>query len=139
MNAFRQALVILAVTLIPSVLTAAFHPRRPAWVQAREGEVSLTTVREWGPAVLWVDARPQAEYQAQHVPGAIALSLEDWEIELPRFLDQWDSNRKVVVYCSSTTCELSHEVGERLKQNGISSVYVLQGGWDTLRESGIVR
>jgi rhodanese-related sulfurtransferase len=135
MNAVRQALVILALALIPSALTGAFHPRRPAWTPARPGEVSLDTVQAWGNLVLWVDARPSAEYESGHFPGAIKLSMENWESELPAFLDHWVPEKKIVVYCSSTSCDLSREVAERLEKNGVSNVFVLQGGWETLRRS----
>ena len=132
MRALRQALLILLAALIPAGLTAAFHPRRAAWTQDKllPGEVELQTVLAWGSEVLWVDARSSKEYEAEHVPGAILLNLEDWEQLFPRFVDQWRPEQKVVVYCSSTACELSHEVAERLKANGISPVYVLKGGWE---------
>ena len=132
MRALRQALLILLAALIPAGLTAAFHPRRAAWAQDKllPGEVELQTVLAWGSEVLWVDARSSKDYEAEHVPGAILLNLEDWEQLFPRFVDQWRPEQKVVVYCSSTACELSHEVAERLKANGISPVYVLKGGWE---------
>jgi rhodanese-related sulfurtransferase len=132
MRALRQALLILLAALIPAGLTAAFHPRRPAWSEDTllPGEVKLQTVLAWGTDVLWIDARSLKEYEAEHVPGAILLNLEDWEQLFPRFLDRWRPEEKIVVYCSSTSCELSHEVAERLKTNGISPVYVLKGGWE---------
>jgi rhodanese-related sulfurtransferase len=64
------------------------------------------------------------------VPGAISLNLENWDQLFPRFLDAWTRENKVVVYCSAATCELSREVAERLRKSGISSVYVLKGGWE---------
>jgi len=132
MRALRQALLILLAALIPAGLTAAFHPRRPAWSEDTllPGEVKLQTVLAWGSDVLWIDARSLKEYEAEHVPGAILLNLEDWEQLFPRFLDRWRPEERIVVYCSSTSCELSHEVAERLKTNGISPVYVLKGGWE---------
>jgi rhodanese-related sulfurtransferase len=132
MRALRQALLIFLAALIPAGLTAAFHPRRPAWSEDTllPGEEKLQTVLAWGSDVLWIDARSSKEYEAEHVPGAILLNLEDWEQLFPRFLDHWRPEEKVVVYCSSTACELSHEVAERLKTNGISPVYVLKGGWE---------
>ncbi|MBV8640832.1 MAG: rhodanese-like domain-containing protein [Verrucomicrobia bacterium] len=132
MRALRQALLILLAALVPAGLTAAFHPRRAAWTQDKllPGEVELQTVLAWGSDVLWVDARSLKDYEAEHVPGAILLNLEDWEQLFPRFVDQWRPEQKVVVYCSSTSCELSHEVAERLKANGIAPVFVLKGGWE---------
>jgi rhodanese-related sulfurtransferase len=131
-RAIRQALLILVSAVIPAGLTAAFHPQRPAWSQEKlaPGEERLPTVLAWGESVLWVDARPAEEYRADHVPGAISLNLESWDELLPNFLDQWSPDKKVVVYCSAATCELSHEVAERLRKSGISSVFVLKGGWE---------
>jgi rhodanese-related sulfurtransferase len=128
----RQALLILLAALIPAGLTATLHPRRPPWSQETlaPGEERLPTVLEWGEKVLWVDARSADDYEAEHVPGAILLNLESWDDLLPKFLDQWNPDKKVVVYCSAATCELSHEVAERLRKSGISPVFVLKGGWE---------
>jgi rhodanese-related sulfurtransferase len=128
----RQALLILVAALLPAGLTAAFHPQRPAWTQETlaPGEERLPTVLAWGESVLWVDARSADEYEAEHVPGAISLNLESWDELLPKFLDQWSPEKKVVVYCSAATCELSREVAERLRKSGITSVFVLKGGWE---------
>jgi rhodanese-related sulfurtransferase len=90
----------------------------------------LSTVLAWDRNVLWLDARSADEYEAGHVPGAILLNLESWDQLFPQFLDRWSPEKRVVVYCSVATCELSHEVAERLRKNGISSVFVLKGGWE---------
>ena len=132
MRALRQASLILLAALIPTTFTAAFHPLRPPWSEETllPGEALIQTVLAWGRDVLWIDARSANEYEAEHVPGAILLNLEDWDQLFPGFLDQWNPNKKVVVYCSSTACELSHEVAGRLQVDGISPVYVLKGGWE---------
>jgi rhodanese-related sulfurtransferase len=133
MGVIRQALFILLVALIPASLTAMFHPRRPPWTQEilAPGEEMLSTVLAWRENVLWVDARSTEEYEADHVPGALHLNLENWDELFPKFLDQWVPGKRVVVYCSAATCELSREVAERLRKNDISSVFVLKGGWET--------
>jgi rhodanese-related sulfurtransferase len=128
----RQAIVILFAALIPAVLSAAFHPQRPALSEdaVLPGEERLEAVLGWKKSVLWVDARSPKEYDAEHVPGAILLNFEDWDALFPSFLEQWEPDEKVVVYCSSTACQLSHEVAQRLKQSRISQVFVLKGGWE---------
>jgi rhodanese-related sulfurtransferase len=132
MRPARQVLVILLAALIPASLTAAFHPRRPPWSLEKlaPGEELLSTVLAWDGNVLWVDARSADEYTAEHVPGAISLNLENWDQLFPEFLDQWSPERKIVVYCGAASCELSREVAERLRKSGISSVFVLKGGWE---------
>ena len=42
-----------------------------------------------GKTALWVDARSAKEYDAEHLPGAILLNLEDWDNLFPSFLEQW--------------------------------------------------
>jgi rhodanese-related sulfurtransferase len=132
MKSVRQAVLILLVALVPAGLTAVVHPRRPSWSKEElsPGEERLKTVLAWGSNVLWVDARSQQEYDAEHVPGAILLNLEGWNSLFPRFLDQWSPEQRIVVYCSSTSCELSHEVAARLEKSGVSPIYVLKGGWE---------
>ena len=80
--------------------------------------------------MFWVDARSADDYAADHVPGAILLNLENWDQLFPKFLDEWSPDKKVVVYCSATSCDLSREVAERLRKNNIPSVFVLKGGWE---------
>jgi rhodanese-related sulfurtransferase len=128
----RHALLILLAALVPASLTTAFHPRRPPWSEETlaPGEEMLSTVLAWGEDVVWVDARPAEDYGAERVPGAILLNLEGWDQLFPEFLDRWAPGKRVVVYCSAATCELSREVAERLRKNGIPSVYVLKGGWE---------
>jgi len=132
MSALGQASLILLAALIPASLTAALHPRHPPWSEETlaPGEVRIETAMAWGREVFWIDARSAKEYEAEHVSGAVLLNLESWDQLFPQFLDQWAPEKKVVVYCSSTACELSHEVAERLRVNGISPVYVLKGGWE---------
>jgi rhodanese-related sulfurtransferase len=132
MRSLRQAFLILLAALVSAGVSALVHPRRPPWSEDAllPGEVTLKTVLAWGPKVLWVDARSQNEYQAEHVPNAILLNLEDWDRLFPRFLDRWSPDQKIVVYCSASSCQLSHEVAKRLEQSGVSPVYVLKGGWE---------
>ncbi len=127
--ALRQALGIIAVALLPALLSAAFHPRKPT--KLRSNEVDLATVAGWGQTVLWVDARSMEEFSQGHISGAIPLNLEQWDQLIPAFLDRWNPGQKIVVYCSSRDCDLSTQVAARLRENKISPVYVLRGGWES--------
>jgi rhodanese-related sulfurtransferase len=132
MTAVRQAFWILLVALVPAFLASAFHPKRPAWSEdvLQPGEERLATVQSWGDSVLWVDARSRKEFDTEHVPNAVLLNLEEWDQLFPAFLDRWQPNQKVVVYCSSLACHMSEEVADRLKRNSVEPVYVLKGGWE---------
>ena len=66
------------------------------------------------------------------------LNLESWDQLFPKFLDQWDPEKKVVVYCSASTCELSHEVAERLRKSGISSGLCVERGVGSVEEQKMI-
>jgi rhodanese-related sulfurtransferase len=123
------------------LVSALVNPKRPQWNRAAlaKGEVELETVRLWlerKEKVLWVDARPREKFEAGHIPGALLLNPYEWDKLLDPFLDEWDRERPVVVYCDRVGCDLSRQVAERLrKQAQIPRVYVLKGGWRAWRES----
>ncbi len=100
--AIRQVLTILLLALLPAVATGLWHPRRPAW---QSDEVTPDAAAAWGQTVLWVDARPDANFARSHIPGALPLNEDRWDNLLPAVLDRWDTEHKVVVYCSSLSCQ----------------------------------
>ena len=114
----------------PSDLTAATQVEWKKEEPLLEGEVRLGTVQMWGDKVLWVDARTQQQYDEAHIPGAVLLNEDDWDNLVPEFLNAWEPEKAIVVYCDSATCDASHSVRKRLVEElQISGVYVLKGGW----------
>jgi rhodanese-related sulfurtransferase len=126
--ASRQVTAILLLALIPAVGAGLWHPRRPAW---QSDEVKLSAAESWGAQVLWVDARADSDFSRAHIPGAVPLNEEHWDGLREAFVDQWDPTRKVVVYCSSLSCQTSRDVARRLREEmNIPNVFVLEGGWE---------
>jgi rhodanese-related sulfurtransferase len=81
--------------------------------------------------VIWVDARPENEYEQGHIPRAILLNEDRWNELLPQFLGQWSPEKRVVVYCSAKSCNLAGDVARRLREEAqLKDVYVLEGGWE---------
>ena len=67
-RAARQLALVLALALIPAVVSGAWQL---AWKKAEPlaaGEVRLATAREWGARVQWVDARSRAKFEPQSQP-----------------------------------------------------------------------
>ncbi len=134
----RQALILLALAFIPAIGQAVYQRERIAWDAAAytKDEVSVQQAQEWGETTLWVDARPDAQFGESHIPGAISLNEDRWNELLPPFLLAWSPEKRTVVYCSSQSCALSHEVARRLRtEAGLGNVYVLHGGWETWQEA----
>jgi rhodanese-related sulfurtransferase len=126
--ALRQVIAILALALLPAFASGLWHPRRPAW---QSDEVTVAAASGWGERVLWVDARPDADFARAHIPGAVSLNEDRWDELLPGVLDHWDATRKTVVYCSSLSCQASREVARRLREEvNLPNVFVLEGGWE---------
>lgn len=136
MKPIRQAAILLLLGAAAAWATHAWHPRAPALylVQEplRDDEVSMQTIHErWKGDVLWIDARPQEQFDAGHVPGALLLNEQKFEEQLVGYLDTLQTNQKpIVVYCSAAKCDASRHVLERLRQLlPIENAFVLKGGW----------
>ena len=129
----RQALILVALAFIPGIGQAIYFRDRVSWqsrVVASE-MVDVDLARSWGASVIWVDARPDNEYEQDHVPGAIALNEDRWNELLPQFLAAWSPEKKVVVYCSTQSCNLASDVARRLRgEMQLKDVFILQGGWE---------
>ena len=126
----RQLALVLALALVPALVSGAWQLQWRKQEPLAAGEVRLATARMWGDQVQWVDARPRAKYERTHIPGALLLNEDEWEALVGPFLDAWDADKTLVVYCDGGSCEASQAVAERIRTElKIGGVYVLKGGW----------
>jgi rhodanese-related sulfurtransferase len=134
----RQVLIVAALALVPGLGQAIYFRDRVSWqspVPASE-MVTVAQARVWGGSAIWVDARPDNEFARDHVPGALSLNEDRWSELLPQFLTVWSPEKKVVVYCSSVSCNASREVARRLRNEAqLKNVFVLEGGWEEWRRT----
>jgi rhodanese-related sulfurtransferase len=130
LRVLKQALLLAALALVPALICSKIQLRSTHEEPLAPGEIRAASVRQWGNQVQWVDARSQARYEAGHIPGAVLLNLENWESLIPKFLDAWDLEKTVVVYCDGGSCDASRAVADRLREDyQVKSIYVLKGGW----------
>lgn len=74
-------------------------------------------------AVTLLDVRPEEEFRAGHLPGAVSVPLGDLErrlAELPR-------DREVVAYCRGPYCVLAVEAVELLRARGFEAIRMEEG------------
>ena len=132
-GAIAQALLLIVLAVVPAIGEGIVFRQKVSWrsrIPASE-IVDLDLVRSWGSSVIWVDARPDNEYQEDHIPNAISLNEDRWNEQLPQFLAQWGPEKKVVVYCSTKSCNLAGDVARRLRDEAqLKNVFVLEGGWE---------
>lgn len=65
-----------------------------------------------------VDVRPQREFEAGHIDGAISMPLD----EVNTRLDELPDNRQVVVYCRGPFCTLAADAVRLLRKEGFDAV-----------------
>lgn len=125
---------MVALAFLPAIGQAVYYGETASWraPAPTKDEVTLEQARSWGESVLWLDARPDAQFAQEHIPGALSLNEDRWKELLPQALAAWSPEKRVVVYCSSQSCAASHEVAERLRKEAqLQNVFVLHGGWET--------
>ncbi len=61
-----------------------------------------------------VDVRPEEEYAAAHVEGALSIPID----QLPRRLSELPRDRELVVYCRGPFCFLAADAVRALRQSG---------------------
>jgi rhodanese-related sulfurtransferase len=128
-QALRQLAALLALALAPALVSGLVQlkliDREPL-----QDEVAANVAQSWGVKVQWVDARPRAKFEQGHIPGAVLLNEDEWDRLVPAFLDAWEPEKVVVVYCEGGSCDASHSVARRLREDlKLENVHVLKGGW----------
>lgn len=100
------------------------------FLESREGmepvdrEALLGRVRNG--AVIVLDVRPEEEYRAGHIPGALSVPLS----RLKPLLNQLPKNQQIVAYCRGPYCVLSVEAVEMLRKQGFDAVRLEEGVQD---------
>lgn len=61
-----------------------------------------------------IDVRPESEYQAGHIPGAVNIPVD----ELPAHLESLPRDQEIVAYCRGPYCLLAFEAVARLREAG---------------------
>ena len=71
-----------------------------------------------------VDVRPEEEFDAGHIDGAVSIPID----ELAERLGELPEGADVVAYCRGPFCAYAHEAVRRLRDAG-RSARLLEGGW----------
>jgi rhodanese-related sulfurtransferase len=104
--AFRQATVVAALPEIS---------RERLWQKIESGDDFVL-----------VDALAPMSFAHSHLPGAVNLPPEWVDERGPRRIP--DPESEIVVYCASSTCDSSVQVGTRLVELGYRNVQHYVGG-----------
>jgi rhodanese-related sulfurtransferase/predicted transcriptional regulator len=82
--------------------------------------------------VVILDVRPEAEYQAGHIPGAISVPLEQLDAITPAL----PKRREVVAYCRGPYCVYADDAVRLLRSRGLRARR-LDVGFPEWRQAGL--
>jgi len=75
---------------------------------------------------LFLDARPERDFQYLHIPGARSVFYQDAKRNL--FLKTIKRDQLIVVYCASAQCPMAELLANSLHELQFKRVYVYSGG-----------
>ena len=82
--------------------------------------------------LLVLDVRPEEEYAAGHVPGAVSIPVA----ELRRRLKELPKNKEIVAYCRGSFCAFAPEAARYLDKKGFRTS-VLDSGLPDWKAAGL--
>lgn len=83
-------------------------------------------------AVTLLDVRPEAEYRAGHIVGAVSIPAAELEARL----EELPTGAQVVAYCRGPYCVFADEAVEVLRRRGFDAVR-LRDGYPEWRSAGL--
>lgn len=76
----------------------------------------------------FIDARPEDQYNTEHISGAMNVYAEQWQSQIPEII-KLPRDQVLICYCGGgDECELSHDLAKSLKGIGFTKVFVYTGG-----------
>ena len=82
--------------------------------------------------VLVLDVRPEAEYAAGHIPGAVNVPHDQLAARLAEFAE----NAEIIAYCRGRYCVFAPDAVRLLRARGFSA-WPLEGGLPDWRRAGL--
>ena len=86
-------------------------------------EISVDSLQKIQHDVVLIDAREPEEFQISHIPNAVPVGYDSFDISS---VDSVDKDKSIVVYCA--VGYRSEKISEKLMERGFSNVSNLYGG-----------
>lgn len=134
----RSWLGILGAATLLAAAALALDPRARALLRDAPAadEITLVAARAHRGPLLWLDARPAADFARDRIPEALPLNLDEWDAQVVDVLARWQPGTRVIVYCDDRACGSSHQVAERLRRDyQFDDVVILHGGWSVWQKA----
>lgn len=119
---FFQAIKTLAEQHLAEIeqITRQYLQNQPG-LESVDRETLRERVRSGAVTVL--DVRPEEEYRAGHIPGALCVPIE----KLDQYLQSLPTRQQIVAYCRGPYCVLAVEAVSQLRGKGFQAVRMEEG------------
>jgi rhodanese-related sulfurtransferase len=88
-------------------------------------------------SVVFIDARPQADYEKEHIKGALNLPWDEVDRHFMGITEKIPPETQIITYCDGDTCELSHNLAVFLVDMGFPNVRILINGWTLWKKADL--
>ena len=147
---FLQIAIILLAAVACAFASQFLLPHRIGWIgqweqyvssKATEAGVATVTLAEAKAIVdtqsrVILDARPPADYEAGHLPGAFTLPQTDMETFFGPLMPLLAFDAPAMTYCASKDCDEALLLTEHLRERGVTSVVLFVGGFKEWKDAG---
>jgi rhodanese-related sulfurtransferase len=134
----RSWLGILGIATLLAVAALVLDPRLRDLLRNAPAadETTLESAHAHAGPLLWLDARPTADFARAHIPESLPLNLDDWDAQIVEVISRWQPGTRVIVYCDDRACGSSRSVAEKLRREyRFDDVRILRGGWSTWQKA----
>ena len=125
--------MILSVTVLATLGTYYWHPKRPALYLQREAPsaigLTLETVLADSTNLVWIDVRSDQAYAQGHIPEAISLNAGNLNKQMVTHQHLFSQNNHFVIYGDPASSAAVAPVQSMLQGMGFPKVDILQDGW----------
>jgi rhodanese-related sulfurtransferase len=92
-------------------------------------------LRESPGRVVLVDVRERADYEREHIKGAISIPISELSM---RIGNDYGKDAEIIVYCGSFECTASTKASEMLLNIGYENVLEYEGGLKDWKTAGFM-
>lgn len=96
---------------------------------AQSISVEDASVKYESSAYLFLDARPEYDYENGHIKGAINLPDMEFEDRIGDFFVETPLETPIITYCDGIDCHLAKSLAEKLISAGYSNVMHMEEGY----------
>lgn len=145
-----RAAGLLLTAILFGTASNLVHPARIPWVEdwskyieskALKEKIALVTPAQALKIVgagnhVILDARPAADFDAGHIPGAVSLPYDTVEEKMTEVQALLTPAQPILTYCSGESCDESFLLTLYLRRQGFTNVVLFAAGFDQWKSAG---